>query len=127
VWESGQRVLQVPTDIGTVGWDQATARPGAPTGTTLLAGHRDDSTGDPGALYGIATLGEGDQITVDTRTGTVTYAVTDVDQYRKTAPPSEIVSRDSVHRIAVVTCAGWVDGLGYQDNAIVWAVRVPTR
>lgn len=120
--------LVIPHDVGTVGWDDQTKRPGARHGTALLAGHLDNASGDIGALHDLASVQVGDSITVETGGGDqLAYAVTAVDEYPKTALPAAIVATTGPPRLAVVTCGGPLvesaDGLfHYRDNTVVWAV-----
>lgn len=121
--------FQVPDNIQHVGWDQGTLKPGARKGTALMAGHLDDAYGNDGALHDLLTLEPGDQMTVETRRGDITYEVTSVRNYLKDGLPVEIVARDGKHQVALVTCGGPLergdDGLlHYRDNIVVWASPV---
>lgn len=126
-------VLAIPANPRSTGWDTSTARPGARMGTTLIAGHRDTGSGQTGALRWIGSLDRGDTIRVSTTTGTVTYRVTSVVNYRKRGLPASVVNPVGWHRLALVTCGGPLikvldaDGkyrLHYRDNIVVWAKPV---
>lgn len=124
------RELAIPSNPRETGWDATTARPGARMGTTLISGHRDTSSHQTGALRWIETLDRGDTIKVFTRTGTVTYRVTSVVNYRQRGLPASVVNPVGWHRLALVTCGGPLvprldsDGVvrnHYRDNVVVWA------
>lgn len=126
VTETVNGEFQVPDDISVVGWDRGTVQPGAPAGTTLIAGHVDDAAGGDGALHDLPAVDVGDRVTVETPDGHIDYRIIGVDVYRKTGLPGQIVAQTGPHQIAVVTCGGplvrGADGLlHYRDNLVVWA------
>lgn len=123
--------LGIPDDVRRVGWDTGSPAPGSRTGTTLIAGHRDNAAGERGSLYDLADLKPGDTINVRVRAGArlVRYRVTGVEQYAKAALPPEIVALGGPHRLALVTCGGplvrGADGLlHYSQNVVAWASPV---
>lgn len=118
--------LSIPNNIRLTGWDRSTALAGARMGTTLIAGHLDDSTHADGALRWIGTLHRGDVITVKTTRSLVTYRVATVRSYRQLGLPESVVNPIGWHRLALVTCGGPLvrgrDGLyHYRDNVVVSA------
>lgn len=124
--------LSIPEDINTVGWDRLTRRPGAPHGSALIAGHRDDDAGHRGALWDLGALVVGDRILVRVAGGdTITFRVAAVVLYPKTGLPASLVDRVGPPRLTVVTCGGPLvraaDGDGllhYRDNVVVTARAV---
>ncbi len=74
--------LDIPADVGTVGWwdghwvsptglrTEAVPQPGEP-GAAVLAGHVDSATAGPGALYHLDRLRTGDEIAVRGTNGVV--------------------------------------------------------
>jgi len=122
--------LQIPDDVHLVGWDHSSVRPGSPHGTTLIAGHRDNDSGQRGALWKLARLRPQDRVVVAVSGGhALTYVVTRVREYPKTGLPDSLVSHRGRPRLAIVTCGGplvrGTDGLlHYRDNVVAWATPV---
>jgi sortase (surface protein transpeptidase) len=107
-------------------------------GPAIVVGHVDGSptaTGgahQQGVFYRLHELEIGDLITVKLVDGTVlTYAVYKVLKKAKTefAASVTIGSDTNVSELRLVTCGGkWVGGrLGYEDNIIVFAARIPNQ
>jgi translation initiation factor IF-1 len=121
--------LDVPLNPKVVGWWHYGAKPGAKTGTAILAGHV-NYAGVSGSMAHIGRLNPGDVVYVfgthnaDNKTK-VRFKVTGVRTYHKKALPyKQIFDQHSVGRIAIVTCGGPFDAStgNYLDNIVVFAV-----
>ena len=62
-------MLGVPDDISHVGWWTGSALPGSPAGATVIDGHVDSAVDGKGALFHLADLRAGQQITLTTAAG----------------------------------------------------------
>lgn len=120
--------LVVPLDPKTVGWWNGGARPGAKTGTAILAGHI-NYAGVTGALADIGTLDPGDDVFVfgfaKGKQQRLHFTITGVRTYDKHGLPyQEIFDQHSVGRLAIVTCGGPFDAStgNYLDNIVAFAV-----
>ncbi|SDO62480.1 Sortase family protein [Nakamurella panacisegetis] len=117
--------LQVPDDPRTVGWWRASAPPGSPVGSTVVDGHIDSATAGLGALFHLADLDPGDEVSVRTSAGRVVpYTVRARRVYVKSAGlPAEIFTRSGPPRLVLISCGGPFDAAAhsYQDNIIVFA------
>lgn len=124
--ESG--VVQVPSDVSTVGWVVTSSTPGDPRGAAMVVGHRDGSGGLDGALYDLSLLAPGDVVQVINATGaTLDYVVVSREVLSKTefAERAEIYSSvQGDPRLTMVTCGGeYIKSQGgYQANVVVTAV-----
>jgi hypothetical protein len=120
--------LDVPQDPKVVGWWAPGAKPGAKTGTAILAGHI-NYAGVEGVLARIGTLNPGDIVYVDgVNNGKKTrlkFAITGVRTYNKTSLPyKQIFDQKSTGRLAIVTCGGAFDAQtgNYLQNIVAFAV-----
>lgn len=118
-------------DADQVGWVNASKKPGAKRGVTLLAGHL--TTGpkgaDAGPLYGAEHLDEGARIKVVFRAKKTIFKVTGVTKHKRGNLPSSVLDPNGESRLALTTCTGpYVVGedgkLWLSRNAIIWAERV---
>lgn len=129
VGTTADRELEIPQNPAKVGWWHYGAKPGAPTGTAILAGHV-NYAGVTGPLADIGKLDPGDAVYVFGKQNAdgaheVKFRVTGVRTYHKThLPYAEIFDQKSVGRIAIVTCGGPFDAStgNYLDNIVVFAV-----
>lgn len=127
------RELEIPLNPKRVGWWKYGAKPGATTGTAILAGHI-NYAGVTGPMATIGQLNPGDDVFVfgtqnADKQHEVRFRVTGVRTYHKTRLPyQQIFDQKSVGRIAIVTCGGPFDAStgNYLDNIVVFAVPVPT-
>ena len=72
--------MQVPRDIGVVGWFDRSVVPISDIGNTVLVGHRDGADDPNGIFRRLSEVRQGDAITVRDMTGrAVAYAVDSVD------------------------------------------------
>jgi LPXTG-site transpeptidase (sortase) family protein len=118
-------LLDVPPNIGSVGWWRDGAAPGSAAGTILLGGHVDSARRGAGAFYALKGARHGDTITLRSGGGTTrSYRVTSVRRVRKAALPTSIFTRTGERRLVLVTCGGPFDSKikRYRDNVIVTAV-----
>ena len=114
--------LQMPKDPSEVGWWQAPHV----SGPIVVVGHVDSYTG-PAAFFRVRALEPGDPIKLAFDDGASRqYAVTRVEQVRKTAFPTKDVYQSDPNGIRLVTCGGRFDRKTghYDDNFIVYAMPV---
>ena len=120
-------VVNVPSDISTVGWVQPGPTPGGPSGSSVIVGHRDGALGKNGAFYNLAQLKPGDPVVVTNVVGQqLHYTVVS----REVLSKEEFARRTSLYfssggspRLTMITCGGFYDKKagGYQANVIVTA------
>lgn len=117
------RALVIPDDPSVVGWWRDGARPGAPTGTVVLAGHVDAWDTGPGALFHLARIRPGDAVSVRTDTGERGYVVEAVRRYPKPELPVEVFAPAGRPRLVLISCGGAFDRRlrSYTDNVVVYA------
>ncbi len=117
------RALAIPDDPSVVGWWRDGARPGARTGTVVLAGHVDAWDTGPGALFHLARLRPGDAVSVGTDTGERGYVVEAVRRYPKPELPAELFTPAGRPRLVLISCGGVFDRRlrSYTDNVVVYA------
>jgi hypothetical protein len=120
--------LDVPLNPKVVGWWDHGAKPGAPKGTAILAGHI-NYAGVEGALAKIGSLNPGDTVYIDGldngKKTRLKFSITGVRTYNKQVLPyKEIFDQSSVGRIVLVTCGGSFDAQtgNYLDNIVAFAV-----
>lgn len=118
-------VLDPPREVGTVGWWDASARPGATTGSTVIAGHAVHTGG--GALDPLRDARRGAVVDVRTAEGTMRYLVKRKVVYDKDELAAQAVSvfgQDGGDgRLVLVSCTDW-DGSSYASNVVVYAVAL---
>ena len=115
--------LVPPADFDQAGWFTAGPAPGE-TGPAVIAGHVDSRTG-PAVFFRLAELAVGDPVLVGRRDGTtVTFTVTAVDRYAKSAfPTAEVYGPTPDAQLRLITCGGDFDRSrgSYTDNVVVSA------
>jgi hypothetical protein len=119
-----QGLMELPETVGAVGWYAYSARPGARTGTTVLAAHVDTRAEGLGPFARLRELDEGDELGVtDDRGQDRRYVVTQVTAVQKREVPLDrVFRRDGAPELTVITCGGSFDRRrGYSDNVIVTA------
>jgi Sortase domain len=118
--------LGVPDDPRVTGWWDASARPGAQTGSVVIDGHVDSALKGLGAFFDLRDVAVGDQIVVTNAVGTSTsYRVAALRLYPKsTLPAADIFAQSTSPRLVLVTCGGAFnhDTHSYLDNVVVYAV-----
>ena len=121
--------MEIPEDVGTVGWYDLGVAPGA-GGTAVIAGHVDSREQGPGAFWDIRTLDVDDIVTVDHEDGTASaWRVVARTSYPKAELPiSDIFTRFGPSRLVLITCDGEFDRgeRSYRDNVVVYTVPVDT-
>lgn len=120
--------LQVPPDAFTSGWFAGGPRPGQ-VGPAVIAGHV-HWDGRWAVFERLSTLKYGDRIHVDRRDGsTVTFRVTRVGKYKKTAFPTRLVYGNLTYPgLRLITCDRFdYTRRAYMDNIVVFAVPIPPK
>uniref|UniRef100_UPI001C30F7F3 class F sortase n=1 Tax=Streptomyces sp. TRM64462 TaxID=2741726 RepID=UPI001C30F7F3 len=119
--------LDVPASPSRLGWWARGARPGAPRGTLLLAGHLDSADEGPGPFEALHGLPLGARAQVSAADGTRhTYRIVARRTYRKSALPGDLFTADGRPRLVLVTCAGAFDPETrvYAENLVLYGVPV---
>ena len=117
--------LGIPTDVHRTGWWRDGALPGDPAGAVLLAGHVDSADAGAGAFFALHRIRPGDEVRLSTASaGGVSYRVTAVRSYRKSALPTSVYSSKGRARLVIVTCGGPFDEATghYRDDVVVTAL-----
>jgi sortase (surface protein transpeptidase) len=114
--------VQVPDSFQVAGWYDHSVTPGQ-VGPTVIVGHVDSKSG-PGIFFRLGAMRPGDQVVVTRRDGRlVTYKITAVREYSKTAFPTIDVYGDTpVPTIRLVTCGGAFDSTTghYLSNIVAY-------
>jgi sortase (surface protein transpeptidase) len=120
--------LQIPSDVGTVGWYRFGPLPGAATGSAVLSGHVDSAQQGPGVFSHLGDLSPGDRIQVtDDRHTVRTFRVVAREMWPKgQVPLDRLFDPAGAGRLVLITCGGTFDedALSYDDNIAVTAVPV---
>ena len=123
--------LQVPDDPQSVGWWRSSVPPGSTSGSTVIDGHIDSAVAGIGALFHLADLGPGDDVSVRTSAGRVVpYVVQARRVYVKSAGlPADIFSQTGPPRLVLISCGGTFDATArsYEENIVVYAVPQAQR
>ena len=117
--------MEVPDDVGTVGWYGFGPSPGLP-GSTVLVGHVDSRLEGPGVFFGLSRVHVGDRVSVRVAEGgwesfrVVARALVEKDRL-----PQGIFTREGDPVLTLITCGGGFDPAAgrYTHNVIVSAVR----
>ncbi len=121
-------VMEIPEDVGDVGWYRFGPAPGASTGSAVLTGHVDDYRQGVGVFGRIGELGPGDAIKVTDESGvTREFTVVAREEWSKDQVPLDrLFDRGGKSRLVLITCGGSFNEstLGYDDNIAVTAVPV---
>jgi sortase (surface protein transpeptidase) len=101
--------VEVPTSFHEAGWYKYGVEPGQ-NGPSVYLGHADSVSG-PGVFYKLGALRPGAHVVVQRADGKlVTFVITGVRQYSKTAFPTLDVYADTpIPTIRLVTCGGAFD------------------
>jgi sortase (surface protein transpeptidase) len=123
-------LMEIPQDVGTVGWYRFGPAPGANVGSAVLSGHVDDYRQGVGVFGRIGDLGPGDVILVIDESGVVReFSVVSREEWSKgDVPMGRLFDRSGSSRLVLVTCGGSFnsDTLGYDDNIAITAVPAGT-
>lgn len=122
----GRGGLVIPENPRQVGWWSGGAAPGAPYGTTLLAGHVDSAQEGLGSLVDLSRTPIGATVRVSGADGaSQAYRVVARRSYPKaTLPWRDLFRQDVPARLLMVTCGGDFDRRTghYERNVVVFAV-----
>lgn len=122
-------LMEVPADVGTVGWYRFGPTPGDPVGSAVLTGHVDAADQGRGVFADLGLLGPGDVVEVSDADGIVhRFQVTARESWRKEEVPLDrLFDRTGPGRLVLITCGGAFDpdALSYEENIAVTAVPVP--
>ncbi len=121
-------LMQIPEDVGTVGWYQYGASPGDSIGSAVLTGHVNDRNQGLGVFAQIGDLSPGDTLQVVDSIGTTrTFSVIARETWPKPEVPLDrLFDRTGEPRLVLITCGGIFDRSSgnYEDNIAVTAVPV---
>ena len=124
----GEGRMEVPEDVGTVGWYRFGPTPGATAGSAVLTGHVDDYRQGLGVFARIGDLGPGDIVRVVDEAGvTREFEVLSREEWPKGGVPLDrLFDRGGSARLVLITCGGTFNNttLGYDDNIAITAVPV---
>jgi LPXTG-site transpeptidase (sortase) family protein len=116
--------MATPGSFATVGWYKLGSRPGQ-AGNAVLAGHVNNALTKSGVFEHLSDLKVGDSIAIaDTSGKTLTYVVTETDQYKTTeAPAASIFSGAGPTQLVLITCDGAWDAAAhsYDKRFVVYA------
>ncbi|MFT4264703.1 MAG: class F sortase [Nocardioides sp.] len=116
------KTLDPPRDYLEVGWWNASAKPGAVQGQTVITGHTLHTGG--ASMNDLGQLAKGDFVDVVTKRGTMRYVVSGKQVLSKkqlTKRSQEIFGQDRGEgRLVLITCSDW-NGSYYDTNTVVYA------
>ncbi|MEV4703491.1 class F sortase [Actinoplanes sp. NPDC049316] len=118
--------VDVPEDVGRVGWYRFGPGLSATAGSIVVAGHVDSARQGRGAFFRLGSLTPGDRVTLTGPGGASRdFEVVARERYAKTAIPLQrYFARDGSPRLTLITCGGPFDAATrhYRDNVVVTAV-----
>ena len=98
--------------------------PGTGTSNAVFAGHVDYIRVGPAVFWSVSKLVAGDQITVQSANGPITYAV----QWSQWAGPADdftsFVAQTGQDTVTLVTCVGGFSAGHYSNRLIVRGIRI---
>jgi LPXTG-site transpeptidase (sortase) family protein len=116
--------MGTPQVFGEVGWYALGSKPGEP-GNAVLDGHVNNALTTAGVFQHLNQVKLGDIITLsDTSGATLTYKVTQLQQYpADTAPDASIFAVSGPSQVVLITCDGdWVESAkSYSKRFVVFA------
>ncbi|GAA2841904.1 hypothetical protein GCM10010441_77500 [Kitasatospora paracochleata] len=99
-------------------------------GSAVIVGHLDTRQGTA-VFYRLSTLSPGQTITIERTDGsTATFLIDDIQNYPKTAFPTDHVYQTTGRpELRLITCAWPYDRThgGYQDNTVIYAHLIEQR
>jgi len=122
-----KRIIDIPEDISKVGWYKYGAAPGSTGGSSVIVGHRDGISPEPGAFYYLDKVKIGDSIIIDQSNYSIsTYKVSkilEIDKKKFYTVANGIFSTKGRSRVNLISCIGpyhekWG---GYKRNIIITA------
>lgn len=115
--------MEVPPGGFPAGWYDGSPTPGD-IGPAVVAGHVDWG-GSPGVFFDLKSMKPAETISITRSDSAIaTFAVTSVQQYPKSAFPTDSVYGDLDHAgLRLITCGGAFDdgASSYDDNVVVYA------
>lgn len=119
-------LMEVPSDVATVGWYRFGPAPGAISGSAVLTAHVDSRAQGRGAFFALEQVQPGDTLQVDLADGSArTYEVVGRERVPKAElPTGELFATDGEPRLVLITCGGEFDrqARSYADNVVVYAL-----
>jgi len=119
---SPDAVLDPPAQVDTVGWWDASARPGDDRGQTVITGHTVHTGG--GAMDRLPQVEPGAKVDVVTGEGRLRYRVQRVvtlDRAEVAEQSRELFGQGRTQgRLVLVSCTDW-DGTAYESNVVALA------
>lgn len=116
--------MEVPEDVGDVGWYRHGPAPGEP-GAAVIAGHVDSREQGRGAFFDLRRLEVGSRVEVtDSDGNTQRFDVVARRTYDKaTLPADELFSREGSSQLVLITCGGDFDrdAGSYRENVVIYA------
>jgi LPXTG-site transpeptidase (sortase) family protein len=106
------------------GWPGLGGMPGQPGANAVFAGHVDYIHVGPAVFWSIRDLQPGDQVTVNTPNGPITYAIQWSQWTDPDADFSQFVQQTGQESITLVTCIGSFSAGHYSNRIIVRGVRI---
>jgi LPXTG-site transpeptidase (sortase) family protein len=111
-------------DFDSAGWQGLGGYPGQPGANAVFAGHVDYIHVGPAVFWSVRDLQPGDQVTVNTPNGPITYSI----QWSQWTDPdvdfTQYVRKTGQESITLVTCVGDFSAGHYSNRLIVRGVRV---
>ncbi len=121
-------VMEIPKDVGEVGWYRFGPAPGAAAGSSVLTGHVDDYQQGVGVFGRLGDLNPGDVVRVSDEKGvTREFSVVSREEWPKDQVPLDrLFDRGGKSRLVLITCGGSFNEstLGYDDNIAITAVPI---
>ncbi len=120
--------MGTPQTFGDVGWYEPGSEPGAP-GNAVIDGHVDNALTTAGVFEHLSQVSLGDTIIVSDASGkTITYTVTETDEYpADTAPAASIFTTTGPSELVLITCDGtWVPSARSFDQRFVVVAQPET-
>lgn len=116
--------MQDPTGIEKAGWYKESVKPGE-VGNAVIAGHLDDTDGNPAIFWKLQQLQYGDQLTVEDKEGNAhQFTIREVKEYPSTRLPLATFFTKSLERnLILITCSGVFDTAldSYTRRLVVFA------
>ena len=111
-----------------MGWYKYGAAPGSRGGSSVIVGHRDGISPEPGAFYYLDEVKIGDFIIIDQSNYTINKYKVDrilkIDKSKFYSIAKEIFSLKGSHKLRLISCMGPYHSKwgGYKQNIIITAV-----
>jgi sortase (surface protein transpeptidase) len=116
--------MEVPEDVGDVGWYRHGPAPGEP-GAAVIAGHVDSREQGRGAFFDLRRVDVGARVEVTDSAGDVQrFEVVARRTYDKASLPADaLFSRTGPSQLVLVTCGGDFDrdAGSYRENVVIYA------